>query len=868
MRKRETLKVKSTNSAKLLLVVFVCLLLIPSCLAGSFQPKPPKVIVPFQTYTEEDTLKKPLLPLTLTETDSQFIYESSLGTYKFNKADVVWSFTSREGVVLSPSTRFLIQFMGMFDDWLDVPYVTVGTVDVSRTFLHYTITLETTFGVADVLVSFSSTSPPKFTLTYNKGIDIDTRIIWKTTVPQAWKYFSLDMKATTDLSDNKNHEHVVDHVCILNTTDFAKSKIALMVDWRDFGNATVMLKGSTVTVIFPTNLNKVDPTLYDYYDSGDDTQDGMPPWYGANGWLGQTFTTTSNYYLSKISVKIYKVGTPGTLTVSLRATSGNLPTGSDLTSGTIAEGAMNTTAPGSWHNVTVSSVLLVSGTKYAIVARCSAGTGPADCVYWRRDSTGTYAAGNAVISLDASATWSMWGAAYDFMFRTYGEGYNFNFAGCFWENTGLLKTASERAVNVTAHFTDAILDETFEVNGTYAYATSNEVLFFSFNISATKSEYVVSQYGMNLLVYNQSASYDILFPIVEPDTNYEVNCTLSWDSTYTIGSEAVTGCTVTFNVVPNELSNYLNYYVYRTVSASSEKNREYWVSANEIYGSTIYIFDGDLTAYDIGFLDLAGVLNQYPHVAAKRYVNGTLMIVEKRKVDENNHITMNLINGKKYTLTIENSATVYTWGEIQMTSTTSIQLTLRGVDFPKETLLTYKNVYIYGYRTFASPNGTIVIWYYDSLNQTVSVIVNVDYSNGTLAATTTQTTNSWSYTFTDMMNDTNYQVEATITHTRYGVMAWKQYTPCEIEAGTTLSLDWLGGLQIDTSIIIPSIIILMAAGCFSVINAETGAIMACFIAGTMTAMRIITITPGFLITAFFFAFAMALVYAKRRVSYG
>jgi hypothetical protein len=599
--------------------------------------------------------------------------------------------------------------------------------------------------------------------------------------------------------------------------------------------------------------------LYEYYDTGEDAITSV---YGVR-WFGQTFTPSSSFYIMKISLKLVKAGSPGDLTVSIRNTLAGKPTGSDLTSGTLAEGSINATNPGSWHNITMTTYKLAKTTQYAIIVRAPSGNA-ANYVGWWCKSSATYGGGTYVYSFNSGATWTI-DSSYDFMFRTYGEGYNFDFAGCFDENTGLMKPAATRAVNVTAHYVDSTLDETFEVDGAYEYTTLHEVQHFGFNISSTTTEYVVSQYGFNLFVYNQSATYNILFPTVETDTNYVVNCTFTWQSTYTISLKTTTGCRVTFGTIPDEPSNYLNYYVYRTISSSGEKNREYWIAGDEAYGATIHIFDGTFTTYTINFLDLAGLLDTYPFITAKRYVNGTSMTVEKRKVDESNTVLMNLINGKKYSLTIGQATSVYTFGDLQTTSTTTIQLTLRGVDFPKETLLTYKYIRIYSYRHFGSPSGNITVVYQDLLLMTTSVKLDLYYKNDTLVSTNTQYTDSFVYTFLTIANNTDYKISAIITHERYGAYEWRQYFPRSFSTAPW-ALGWMGNLTgITTSILLPIFLIVAVAGLFSQVNAEVGAIMACLVALLLTYMGWINIAAGSLVTAFFLAFAMAIVYAKRRV---
>jgi len=352
----------------------------------------------------------------------------------------------------------------------------------------------------------------------------------------------------------------------------------------------------------------------------------------------------------------------------------------------------------------------------------------------------------------------------------------YSFNGVFDESTGLLKTASERTVNVSAYFAN-YPDETFVVNGTYLYNCSTIPLYFHYDL------------GVN--------------------------------------------------------------------------DREYWLVPNE-HGGTFYIFNDTLTSYTVAFLDLAGLLCTHPYVEAKRYVNGTLFVVEKRKVDLEQKTIFNLIQGIHYTIVIGGEDVSYTFGDFLTSDTTSVTLTLRGVQFPKETLLTYKYVRIYATRGFANPLGNITITYQDTLGQTNSVVIYFNYKNGTNAYNATETADSFVHSWNSALNDTDYALVCTIDHERYGTYSWKQYFPRSFFEAPW-GLDFLGILPFDTSILIPAFLILCAFACFSVLNAFIGAF-----AGTVTAIVLaymgwIPIPAATLTVALIFCVLVAIIYAKRRV---
>jgi hypothetical protein len=168
--------------------------------------------------------------------------------------------------------------------------------------------------------------------------------------------------------------------------------------------------------------------LFENYVTGDD---GAVECYGVN-WKSQTFTVGgTGHTVSSVKIKAYRVGSPGTLTVSIRATDANgHPTGSDLTSGTIDANTFTTNTAGAWYEITVSSYSLSANTKYAIVVRATGGDA-SNLVYWRTDSSEpTYTDGNLERSTDGGSSWEA--TAYDAMFEVWGDSTTY----CLLKETG------------------------------------------------------------------------------------------------------------------------------------------------------------------------------------------------------------------------------------------------------------------------------------------------------------------------------------------------------------------------------------------------------------------------------------------------
>lgn len=164
------------------------------------------------------------------------------------------------------------------------------------------------------------------------------------------------------------------------------------------------------------------PTLYENYMVKDDTGHMIL----ATAWLAQTFTPSISHIITSVKMKLYRKGDPGTLTVSIRATTDELPSGADLCVGTTDINDITTIKPGEWIETTfTTTTLLLAGTRYAIVARVLTTT-PGNYATWRAD--GTYAeyifGAKCWDAADSGATWTAspeGGNHTDMMFQELGE---------------------------------------------------------------------------------------------------------------------------------------------------------------------------------------------------------------------------------------------------------------------------------------------------------------------------------------------------------------------------------------------------------------------------------------------------------------
>jgi hypothetical protein len=157
--------------------------------------------------------------------------------------------------------------------------------------------------------------------------------------------------------------------------------------------------------------------LYEYANTGDDDQ-AYSLAYGVN-WLGTVFTTGSvKHSVTSVKLKLYRAGSPGTLAVSIRATTGAtpLPTGGDLTSGTTNANTLPTGSPYEWREIALTEYALLPNTTYAIAIRATSGDS-ANYVAWRYKTLGT--TGSFRYSSDSGATWNVGNANH--MFEIWGS---------------------------------------------------------------------------------------------------------------------------------------------------------------------------------------------------------------------------------------------------------------------------------------------------------------------------------------------------------------------------------------------------------------------------------------------------------------
>jgi hypothetical protein len=159
-------------------------------------------------------------------------------------------------------------------------------------------------------------------------------------------------------------------------------------------------------------------TQYEYYNAGDNQYVQA---YGAL-WQAQTFTVGAvGHSITSVKLKLARYGSPGTVTIGIRATDGSgHPTGGDLTSGTIDGNSLTTNLAGAWYEIALTELTLVANTKYAIVVRAPSAGDP-NCVFWRMNrGSPTYSGGLEEESTNSGGSWTAHSDE-DCMFEVWGN---------------------------------------------------------------------------------------------------------------------------------------------------------------------------------------------------------------------------------------------------------------------------------------------------------------------------------------------------------------------------------------------------------------------------------------------------------------
>lgn len=157
-------------------------------------------------------------------------------------------------------------------------------------------------------------------------------------------------------------------------------------------------------------------------DQSQTSTSGLEVTVAASEWVAQTFTAGITGNLDQIDLFLFRVGSPGDLTVQIRGLSGGVPSGSVLASATVAEA--NVSDSFTWVSAPLSPPAQVTaGVQYAIVLSAPSAAGfPVALYAWNFVFGNPYAGGRVVISSTSGSTWGDFASVFDdadTAFKTY-----------------------------------------------------------------------------------------------------------------------------------------------------------------------------------------------------------------------------------------------------------------------------------------------------------------------------------------------------------------------------------------------------------------------------------------------------------------
>jgi hypothetical protein len=190
--------------------------------------------------------------------------------------------------------------------------------------------------------------------------------------------------------------------------------------------------------------------------------------YGTR-WLNMRFVCRWPHQLRKVRLKLYREGSPGTITVSVRDTE----TGADLVVGTTNGDTLTTDPGGEWRDFNFSSPYcdLEFLKTYYITIRATAGDS-SNSVHVVCDDAGTYDAGYMRYSTSSGTSWSSISGSPDALFEEYGRNLEngLEYGGC--ECLPPLISAPDAEFTIRRFFTNAS-GISWTINEVGIYAVGN-----------------------------------------------------------------------------------------------------------------------------------------------------------------------------------------------------------------------------------------------------------------------------------------------------------------------------------------------------------------------------------------------------------
>jgi len=157
---------------------------------------------------------------------------------------------------------------------------------------------------------------------------------------------------------------------------------------------------------------------FESYDEGENSDFND---YGVNWWC-QSFTPAVAHKITSVKFKMWRSGSPGTITVEIKAAdASHFPTGAALCSGTFDGNTLTTSTPGAWYEITLGAGAdLSEGVEYTVEIKATGGDAT-NLIKLRGNSAGVYLGGGAAYTLNSGGSWTAQ-TGYDIYFIEYDTG--------------------------------------------------------------------------------------------------------------------------------------------------------------------------------------------------------------------------------------------------------------------------------------------------------------------------------------------------------------------------------------------------------------------------------------------------------------
>lgn len=193
-------------------------------------------------------------------------------------------------------------------------------------------------------------------------------------------------------------------------------------EWR-VGFRRVAFKIWVPALVIAGGLLIVEPaSATGTLDQSQGATSGLEVTAAGSEWVAQTFTAGVTGNLDQVDLFLFRVGSPGDLTVQIQAVSADVPSGSVLATTTVTQARVGDSF--TWVSVPLSSPARVTaGTQYAIVLSAPSAAGfPGDLYAWNFVFGNPYSAGRVVISSTSGSSWGDFAVVFDdgdAAFKTY-----------------------------------------------------------------------------------------------------------------------------------------------------------------------------------------------------------------------------------------------------------------------------------------------------------------------------------------------------------------------------------------------------------------------------------------------------------------